>query len=59
MENIPPFQPMADMADKFLRTIAQLLNKKAIRLSRMALVENIGFEPMTPTLPAWCSSQLS
>jgi len=22
-------------------------------------VENIGFEPMTPSLQSWCSSQLS
>ena len=22
------------------------------------LVEHIGFEPMTPTLPVWCASQL-
>ncbi len=23
------------------------------------MVEHIGLEPMTPTLPVWCSSQLS
>ena len=27
-------------------------------IRHLTLVEHIGFEPMTPTLPVWCASQL-
>ncbi len=33
--------------------------KSAVRKTGKKMVEHIGLEPMTPTLPVWCSSQLS
>ena len=34
------------------------LEEPSVVLLREGLVEHTGFEPVTPTLPVWCASQL-
>ena len=60
------------MTERQLRVVRRGMNKNEVFINTIKwvtewvtfsknpqMVENIGFEPMTSTLPAWCSSQLS
>ncbi len=46
--------------DILLKTKRMKSIKKPLkqRVSTVFLVEHMGLEPMTPTLPVWCASQL-